>query len=60
MPRKKDSRIYALYHADDYVCDGTISEIVSYTGKLRTTIQGYKTRSMKIRSRYRLVELTES
>ena len=58
MPRPKDDRIYALYHSDDYVCDGTISEIVAFTGKLRTTIQGYKSKSMKERSRYRLIELT--
>lgn len=39
MHRKRhDQRIYALYHGDENVCDGTISEIAEHEGVKRDSI----------------------
>lgn len=36
--KKRDKRIYALYHGDENVCDGTISEIAEHEGVKRDSI----------------------
>lgn len=35
---RKMDRIYALYKGDDFICDGTITEIARKTGKTRNSL----------------------
>ncbi|CAH1857247.1 hypothetical protein [Convivina praedatoris] len=61
---RKMDRIYALYKGDEYICDGTITEIASKTGKTRNTLywmtsNTYKKRISRGKNRLQMVELDE-
>ncbi|CAH1857528.1 hypothetical protein [Convivina intestini] len=61
---RKMDRIYALYKGDEYICDGTITEIARKTGKTRNTLywmtsNAYKKRISHGTNRLQMIELDE-
>ncbi|CAH1857561.1 hypothetical protein [Convivina praedatoris] len=61
---RKMDRIYALYKGDEYICDGTITEIARKTGKKPNYLQymttkTYEKRISRGKNRLQMVELDE-
>lgn len=40
-PPVSQTRLYALYHGDDYICDGTMEDLAKVTGLKIATVAFY-------------------
>ncbi|MDA5386971.1 hypothetical protein [Loigolactobacillus backii] len=49
--QKRHKRIYALYHGDKYIYDGTVAELAEYLGVSQNTIQFYTTPAYRRRTK---------